>query len=111
VRGASVSVEGAEVTATTDARGRYRIADVEPGASLVVLADGYGAALGTAAAAVDDIVLLAEAQTAETIEVVGERAPEAQGAASLSREQLQRLPGAANDVLRAITAMPGVASH
>jgi hypothetical protein len=112
VRGALVSVEGSEATATTDARGRYHIEDVQAGASLVVIADGFGAALGTATSAtVEDIVLLPEAQAAETIEVKGERAPQALGAATLDRAQLQRLPGAGNDVMRALSAMPGVASY
>lgn len=111
VRGATVSVEGSDDVAVTDARGRYRLRAVEPGASLVVLADGFGAALGTAAASVDDIVMLAEAQVTETIEVKGERAPAAHGSATLDRKQLQRMPGAGNDVMRALSAMPGIASY
>jgi outer membrane receptor protein involved in Fe transport len=112
VKGATVSAEGADATATTDARGRFHLAGVERGASLVVLADGFDAALGTAdAAVIDDIVMLAEAVTAETIEITGERAPQAQGAATLDRTQLQRMPGAGNDVMRAVSAMPGVASY
>jgi hypothetical protein len=112
VRGASVSVEGAADAVTTDKSGHYRISGVEPGASLVVIANGYAAALGTAMTeAVDDIVLLAEEQAAETIEIEGERPPGAQGAATLKREQLQRMPGAGNDVMRAVSAMPGVASY
>lgn len=115
VKGAAVSAEGAADTATTDGRGRYRLRGVERGASLVVLADGFDAALGTAnTAAVDDIVMLAEAQTTgagETIEITGERTPPAQGAATLGRKQLQRMPGASNDVMRALSAMPGVANY
>ena len=110
VKSAVVSVEGATTTATTDASGRFALPRVEAGTSLIVIADGYGAGLGTAGDGTD-IVLLSEAQAAETIEVTGERPPGAQGAATLDRSQLQRLPGAGNDVMRAVSAMPGVASY
>ena len=109
VAGASVSVEGSARAATTDAQGRYVLAGVEPGASLVVVADGFGAGLGTAAEASDDIVL--DVQATETIEVKGERPPQAQGAAMLDREQLERMPGARNDVMQTLSAMPGVANY
>src|SRR5689334_4548347 len=57
LRGAEVSVEGSTATVRTDADGRFTL-DATPGASLVVLADGYGAALGTAVdGAIDDIVM------------------------------------------------------
>ncbi|HEY5926860.1 MAG TPA: TonB-dependent receptor [Kofleriaceae bacterium] len=111
VRGATVTVEGATKSATTDALGRYSLASVEPGASLIVMKDGFGAGLGTAAAGADDIVLLAEEQVSETIEVKGERAPQAQGSTTLDRETLQRMPGARNDVMQTLSAMPGVASY
>lgn len=112
VRGAAVSVEGAAETALTDRQGRYAIEGVEPGASLIVIADGFGAGLGTAMSEhVDDIVLLSEAQATETIEVKGERAPQAPGAATLDRKTLQRMPGAGNDVMRALSAMPGIANY
>jgi hypothetical protein len=109
VRGATVQVEGATQTATTDARGRYTLTSVEPGTSLIVLKDGFGAGLGSAGG--DDIVLLAEAQVGETIEVKGERPPQALGATTLDRETLQRMPGARNDVMQTLSAMPGVASY
>ena len=112
VRGASVSVEGSANAVTTDSDGRYSIDGVEPGTSLIILKDGYGAGLGTAmAASVDDVVLLAEEVASETIEVKGERAPQAQGSTTITREQLQRMPGARNDVMQTLQAMPGVASH
>ena len=56
----------------------------------------------------DDIVLLTIAQTTETIEVSGEAPPAAPGAAKLDRQELQRMPGTGGDVVRALTAMPGV---
>lgn len=111
VRGATISVEGADATATTDRDGRYTLAGVEPGTLLVVLKDGFGAGLGTATTTADDIVLLAEAQVSETIEVKGERPVGVQGSTTLDRETLQRMPGARNDVMQTLSAMPGVASY
>ena len=105
IAGATVSVEGSAVATTTDAQGRYALSGVEPGASLLVIADGYGAGIGTAG----DIVL--DVQSSETIEVNGERPPQAQGAATLDRDQLERMPGARNDVMQTLSAMPGVASY
>jgi hypothetical protein len=58
----------------------------------------------------EEILELSEEQ-AETIEVKGERAPQAQGSTTLDRETLQRMPGARNDVMQTLSAMPGVASH
>jgi hypothetical protein len=108
VRGATVSIEGAPNGVVTDANGRFALT-AEPGASLLVTANGYGMGLG-AAGVEGDIVLEAET-TSETIEVKGERAPSTQGAARLSRKELERIPGAGNDMLRAMSAMPGVASY
>jgi outer membrane receptor protein involved in Fe transport len=108
VAGANVSIEGAPGGVTTDANGRFSLS-AESGASLLVSADGYGLGLGTAGAD-GDIVLEAEAAS-ETIEVKGERAPSAQGAARLGRKELERIPGASNDMMRAMSAMPGVASY
>jgi hypothetical protein len=108
VRGATVQIEGATQTATTDARGHYTLRSVEPGAALIVLKDGFGAGLGTATG--DDIVLLDEQQASETIEVKGERPPQALGSTTLDRDTLQRMPGARNDVMQTLSAMPGVAS-
>ena len=47
----------------------------------------------------------------ETIEVTGERPPQALGATTLDRDTLQRMPGARNDVMQTLSAMPGVASY
>jgi outer membrane receptor protein involved in Fe transport len=111
VPGAAVSIEGATRTITTDARGRFVIDGAALGASIVVLKDGFGAGLGSVVVgALDDIVLLSETQVTETITVEGEPPPATQGSARLSREELQRLPGAGNDVVRTLSAMPGVAS-
>jgi outer membrane receptor protein involved in Fe transport len=58
----------------------------------------------------EEILELSEAQ-AETIEVKGERAPQAQGSTTIDRDTLQRMPGARNDVMQTLSAMPGVASY
>ncbi|HEY4055819.1 MAG TPA: TonB-dependent receptor [Kofleriaceae bacterium] len=47
----------------------------------------------------------------EEITVESDAPPPAQGAAHLSRESLERLPGTGNDVMRSLQAMPGVASY
>src|SRR5687768_4143722 len=105
---ATITVEGNEQGVTTDADGSFSI-DAPEGASLIVIADGFGAGLATAGQS-EDIVLLAEAQVAETIEVKGEVAPTTQGSAKLDRETIQRLPGTGNDIVRSLQAMPGVAT-
>jgi outer membrane receptor protein involved in Fe transport len=109
VAGATISVEGNEREVVTNAEGQFAIAAAE-GASLIVLREGFAAQLATASAAVGDVVLLAEDRAAETIEIRGE-APIAHGAARLDRETIQRIPGTGNDVVRSLSAMPGVASH
>ncbi len=108
VRGATVSC--GEINTTTNARGEYSLACVA-GADLLVLRDGYGAGLGTASDAMDDIVVLSEAQSTETIEVQSEAPVAAPGAARVTREQIQRIPGTGNDIMRSLQAMPGVASY
>src|SRR5262245_47618880 len=111
VRGARVTIEGAAdgVGASTDKDGRFAI-DAPVGATLVIEHKGFGAAIATVPAtdALDDIVLLTEAQTGETIEVSGEAPPVTPGAASLDRDELQRVPGTGGDLVRALTVMPGV---
>jgi hypothetical protein len=108
IRGATVSLEAR--SATTDAHGAFAIIDVPLGASLVVLADGYAAGLATASEQVDDVVLVAEVRSSETITVTSDAPPPVQGAGKLSRADLERLPGAGNDAIRALQAMPGVVS-
>jgi hypothetical protein len=106
IAGAIVSVEGAPDGAgvKTDKTGHFKLA-CRPGQTVIVLA-GEAAGLGTCG---DDVIV--DGAATETIEVKGERAPAAQGAATLSRQELQRIPGAGNDVMRAMQAMPGVASY
>jgi hypothetical protein len=109
IAGASVALEGGAAV-TTDAQGRYTIAGAPLGASLIVLRDGYTAGLATAAEPTDDVVLLTEAAASETIAITGEAPIPAQGAGKLARADLERLPGAGNDAIRALEAMPGVVS-
>lgn len=109
--GATVSVEALPDLApvTTDARGRYAIADVPIGAALVITAQGYQAGLATVGrAAVDDVVLLTDRQATEVIEVRGEAPPATPGAAMLDRNELHRVPGTGNDLVRTLSALPGV---
>jgi len=63
------------------------------------------------------ILLVARGATAdpdpaadEVIAVTGEAPPVAQGAATLERADLERLPGGGNDAIRSLDAMPGVVS-
>ncbi|HEY6177164.1 MAG TPA: TonB-dependent receptor, partial [Kofleriaceae bacterium] len=107
IRGAQVKVEGASEGATTDADGRFTI--VAPlGASLVITSDRHAAALANVTGpTIDDIVQLTELAT-EKIEVRGETPTEVLGTARLDREDIQRLPGTGGDVVRALSAMPGV---
>jgi len=110
VRGATITVEGNARAVTTNTDGRFAIDDAPEGASLVIMKDGFGAGIATAGQS-DDIVLFAEAAVAETIEVKGEVGPTTQGSSKLTREQIERLPGTGNDIVRSLQAMPGVASY
>jgi len=108
VRTARVNVEGTTEGVTTDRNGRFRIS-APLGATLIIEASGYSATLATVdGLAIDDVVLLTEAQVSETIEVSGEAPPAAPGAAKLDRQELQRVPGTGGDIVRALTVMPGV---
>jgi outer membrane receptor protein involved in Fe transport len=106
IAGAEVSLEDGTKTVKTDANGAYSIA-ATPGASLIVLADHFGAGLGTAAEHADDIVLLPE----ETIEVHGDPPPQAIGSVRLDRSDAERMPGTGGDVVRTLTALPGVVDY
>src|SRR3954452_10009931 len=108
VAGAIVTVEGAASGVTTNSSGDYTI-DVGAGASLVVSADGYGVGLATAEAA--DVILVPESTSAETIEVHGDPPPQALGAARLDRTDIERIPGGGNDLMRSLSAMPGVVDY
>ena len=112
IAGATVSVEDrADLHTTTDAAGRYRLAGVPADAMLMIAADGREPAIAIATSeTIDDVVLLGLERAQEVIQVSGEAPPEAPGAAKLSRDEVRRLPGTGNDLLRALSALPGVAS-
>jgi len=108
VAGAKVSVDGGTEITTTDRSGAFKIS-AAIGASLVIQRDGYDPALANVTATqIEDVVMLSAGSHAETIEVTGQAPPPSPGAAELDRRELQRIPGTGNDVVRALTAMPGV---
>jgi outer membrane receptor protein involved in Fe transport len=106
IAGAKVTVEGAPTSVHTDAEGNFAL-DAAPGASLIVERSGYGIGLATAAPVVDDVVLLVE----ETIQIQGKAPVEAPGSVRIDRASIKRIAGAGNDVVRSMSAMPGVANH
>ncbi|MBC7977712.1 MAG: TonB-dependent receptor [Myxococcales bacterium] len=105
---ATITIEGSDETATTAQDGSFQI-KATIGASLIVEHAGFDAALATVSGTkIDDVVMLAAGTTTETIEVSGQAPAPAPGAAALDRSELQRIPGTGNDIVRALTAMPGV---
>jgi outer membrane receptor protein involved in Fe transport len=111
VRGATVTIEGTGITAKTDRRGEFEIM-APMDATLVVESKAFGVGIATVTGVLlDDIVLLTEAQLGETIEVTSAAPAIAPGAAKMDREQLQRVPGTGNDIVRALTVMPGVVNQ
>ena len=108
IRGATVTVSGTDVTATTDRRGRFVIkAPLE--AELSVEKTGFELQLAiVSGASLDDIVLLGSEDLSETIEVKADAPVPTAGAAQLDRQDLQRVPGTGGDVVRTLTVMPGV---
>jgi hypothetical protein len=108
VAGATVRVEGTDESASTERDGKFRIA-AAIGASLIVERAGFDPALANVTTGkLDDVVMLKAGSNAETIEVSGEAPPASPGAAALDRKELQRIPGTGNDIVRSLTAMPGV---
>ena len=108
VRNATVGIEGAPHTVRTDREGRFTIT-APLGATLVVDSKTHGVAIATVTGeTMDDIVVLTESQTNETIEISSEAPAAAPGAAQLDRQELQRVPGTGGDIVRALTVMPGV---
>lgn len=108
LRGASIRLEAAADFATaSDADGRFQLT-APIGATLIVEAPGGGVGLvAVTGATLEDTVLL-EQQLEETIELHGEAPPPSPGAAALDRGELQRVPGTGGDLVKALTAMPGV---
>jgi hypothetical protein len=106
IAGAHITLE-ASATTMTDRDGRFRIA-APRGATLIVDRDGYDVTLANVLGDALEITLLVAGTHAETIEVRGEAPAAAPGGAKIDRSELQRIPGAGGDVVRALTAMPGV---
>jgi hypothetical protein len=110
IRGATVRREDGAGEVTTDGGGRFSI-EAPVGSTLVIASDRHGVALASVTGAVlADIVQLPEL-TGENIEVTGQAPTPASGAAELGREDIERLPGTGGDVVRALSAMPGVVNQ
>jgi hypothetical protein len=108
VRDATVTVEGSDVTTTTDRTGRF-IIKAPLDAELAVEKSGFALQLAIVTGrALDDILLLGSEDLQETIEVHGDAPVPTAGAAELDRQELQRVPGTGGDVVRTLTVMPGV---
>ena len=107
VVGALVAVGGGETA--TDDDGTFRITDIEFGRlDVVVIADGYRAYFGSARIGADlTIRMSAEDSGGEVIHISG-RAPSGPPL-HLDTSAIRNLPGAGNDVLRALQSLPGVA--
>lgn len=106
IRRATVRLESEAARVTTGADGVFRLS-AAIGENLVVEAGGFELGLvAVTGATLDDVVLLEPQQ--ETIEIQSEAPPPAPGAAVLDRSDLQRVPGAGSDLVKALTAMPGV---
>ena len=110
IRDARVLVEGdPQNQTTTDRAGRYQL-DAARGVTIVVDKAGYQTSLAVVTGAtLDDLVLLV-VDDGETIEVKGEAPPGAPGSAKLDREEIERIPGTGGDLIRTLSAMPGVVS-
>jgi len=111
VADASVGVEGGTQTAKTDRDGVFRIS-APIGSTLLVERTGFEPALANVTATrLDDVVMLKVDASAETIELRGEAPAASPGAAVLDRSELERIPGTGNDLVRTLTAMPGVVNY
>jgi outer membrane receptor protein involved in Fe transport len=107
IRGATVTVEAATTLVKTDDLGRYSI-EAPVNATLIISSDRYDDALATVTGPVLDDVVMLQGTAAEQIEIRGQLPTPAIGAAQLDREEIQRLPGTGGDVVRTLSAMPGV---
>src|ERR1700733_12645674 len=109
VRAASVTIQGDTAVVKTDRYGRYRIAQVAIGATIVVDKDGFETGLGVVSGAlIDDVVLITVAQSQETIEIQGEPPPDSPGSTKIDRTEAERIPGTGGDLVRTLTALPGI---
>ena len=111
VAGATVVVEGAATPLRTGPDGAYHLDGARPGATIAVDKDGFQTGLGSVAGpAIDDIALASLEHNAETIEIHGDPPPASPGATKLDRSETERIPGTGGDLVRTLTALPGVAN-
>jgi TonB dependent receptor/TonB-dependent Receptor Plug Domain len=111
IRGASVSLEGSDQKITTDRGGRFKI-QAPIGATIVVQKQNMEVGLAVVTGpVVDEVVLLELDATGEKIEIQGTAPVDAPGAAVLDRAELERVPGTGGDVVKTLSAMPGVVNQ
>lgn len=109
IAGATVTTEDGAPLGTTDRDGRFTVGEIEPGTTLLVMAEGFEASLLTAGEADGaEIVLLPSDIATEIIEVESSAPPSAPGATRLDRDDIEHLPGTRGDVLASLDALPGV---
>ena len=111
IRNAKVGVEGSDDQVKTDRGGRFTTqAPID--STLVVEKGGLEVGLAIVTGPVlDDIVLLDLDTVGEQIEVHGSAPVDAPGSAVIDRGELQRVPGTGGDVVKALSAMPGVVNQ
>ena len=105
IANAQVAIENTSVRVKTDQRGQFKIS-APIGVMLVFESPKHE--IGFATVTGEDLGDITVLGTGERIEVRGDAPPPAPGAASLDREELQRVPGTGGDIVRALTVMPGV---
>ena len=113
--GADISVVGTHLQTSSDKRGHFALDGVSPGAlRLSVSLGGYGE--GTPRVKLESrgeakvTVYLHRSEPGElSATVEGERAAEAPTRHSLSQAELENVPGALNDPIRAVQNLPGLA--
>lgn len=113
IAGATV-LGGAADGAITDADGRFVLsgARTNPTASaaVMVVADGYASTTITAGADDVDVVLDDAAAAGEVVEIAGKAPAQAEPTSyAMTGDEVRAIPGAANDALRALQSLPGVA--
>lgn len=106
ISGARIVLDG-NTLGTSDSDGGFQVL-APVGVSVIIEHDGHDVMLvNVTGGSLGDVTMTAGARS-ETIEIRGEAPPPVPGAAKLDRSELQRIPGAGGDVVRALTAMPGV---
>jgi hypothetical protein len=114
IAGATVAADG-EHDAITDADGGFVLTGVAPGAvDLVAYADGYAPIALAVSSSDRDVATIELATDGDGEVIVVEDAAAASSAPAvpaygLDRAALRAVPGAGNDVLRAVQTLPGVA--